>query len=271
MYESYYQLRESPFNITADPDFFFAESCHAKALSHLLYGINQRKGIVLMTGEIGTGKTMLFRTLLTKLDKRTKTALILNPKFSAIQLLKCIVKDLGIQGSFSNKLALVNAINEYLIDESTHGNNVLIVIDEAQNLGVGELETIRLLSNLETEKQKLLQILLVGQPELNDLLKLPKLRQINQRISVRSTIMPLERHEIEAYINHRLCVASEDPKRVQVKFNINALDAIHDYSRGSPRMINILCDRALLAGFAFETNVINADIINDCAQEVFCT
>lgn len=269
MYKEFYNLKENPFNVTADPDFFFSSLHHAEAFSHLEYGIQHRKGILVITGEIGTGKTTLCRTLLNRLDDNIKTALILNPSFSDIQLLKLIVKDLGIQGNLRNKLDLINALNEFLLEETSKGNNVVLIIDEAQNLSVRQLEQIRLLSNLETEKEKLLQIILVGQPELCEKLKLHALRQLNQRVAVRYHILPLKRDELSSYIEHRLNVANTTKDlNHQLHFTDKAIDIIYENSSGTPRMVNILCDRALLAGYTSETNEIDEQIIHRCIQEV---
>jgi general secretion pathway protein A len=271
MYKDYYKLSEYPFNMTADPQFFFSSMHHEEAFAHLIYGIRQRKGILVVTGEIGTGKTTLCRTLLNRLDDNIKTALILNPSFSEIQLLKLIVKDLGIEGNHKNKLDLVGALNKFLLEETSRGNNVVLIIDEAQNLTVKQLEQVRLLSNLETEKEKLLQIVLVGQPELCDMLKLSALRQLNQRVSVRYHIQPLERSELSAYINHRLKIANTNRNsNNHVHFTDEAIDIIYKNSFGTPRMVNILCDRALLAGFSSETNRIDEHIVHKCIQEVVC-
>ncbi len=269
MYKEFYQLKEDPFNITADPDFFFSSARHAEAFSHLTYGIKQRKGILVVTGEIGTGKTTLCRTLLNRLDENIKTALILNPTFSDLQLLQLILKDLGIKAPLKNKFALIDALNEFLLNETNLGHNVVMIIDEAQNLGVKQLEQIRLLSNLETEKQKLLQIILVGQPELLDKLKLVSLRQLNQRIAVRYHILPLDRSELQQYIQHRLKIAQVSNKSNRhLQFTDDAVEAIYALSNGTPRMVNILCDRALLAGFVQETWTIDKNIVYKCAQEV---
>lgn len=271
MYKEFYHLHEVPFNVTADPDFFFSSSRHAEAFDHLMYGIKERRGIIVMTGEVGTGKTTLCRTLLNRLDSHIKTALILNPSFSAIQLLQIIIKDLGIEGNLKNKFALVDALNGFLLNETSQGNNVVIIIDEAQNLGIKQLEQIRLLSNLETEKEKLLQIILIGQPELCEKLKLPALRQLNQRITVRCHIPPLQRDEIEHYIDHRLKVAqNSNHSGNTIFFSSRALDLIYENSKGTPRMINILCDRALLAGYIAETYTIDEKIIQRSAEEVAC-
>lgn len=269
MYKKFYNLKENPFNMTADPDFFFSSRHHKEAFSHLIYGIHQRKGILVVTGEIGTGKTTLCRTLLNQLGEDIKTALVLNPNFSEIQLLKFIVKDLGIAGNFKTRLDLIEALNTFLIEETALGHNVVLIIDEAQNLTPKQLEHVRLLSNIETEKEKLLQIILVGQPELCDKLKLNELRQLNQRVAVRYHILPLEHEELSAYIDHRLRIAnaSRDLQH-QLYFTDKAIDIIFKNSGGTPRMINILCDRALLAGYISETNRIDEHIIHKCIQEV---
>ncbi len=272
MYEKFYHLKENPFNVTSDPVFFFSSSNHTDALSHLTYGIEQRKGILLITGEVGTGKTILCRTLLNRyrshLENNIKTALILNPSFSDQQLLQLILKDFGIQGNFENKFDLINALNGFLLEETGNGHNIVLIIDEAQNLGVEQLEQIRLLSNLETEKEKLLQIILIGQPELCEKLELSSLRQLNQRIAVRYHLLPLKRDEIKKYIKHRLKIASSKNSKNSVRFTDKAIDTIYEGCKGTPRMINILCDRALLAGFASETLTIDKNIIQKCIKEV---
>lgn len=269
MYKEFYRLKENPFNVTCDPEFFFSSTRHTEAYSHLVYGIKQRKGIIAITGEIGTGKTTICRTLLNRLDQETKTAFILNPTFSESQLLQLIVKDLGITGTFKNKLSLIDAFNEYLLEESSMGHNVAVIIDEAQNLKVSQLEQVRLLSNLETEKDKLLQIILVGQPELIEKLKLNSLRQLNQRIMVRYHILPLDKLEIRDYIYHRLQIAGESADLTyRPNFTEKALQLIYSYSQGTPRLINIVCDRALLAGLVAETRTIDDQIIIRCIQEV---
>jgi len=264
MYKEFYKLKELPFNTTSDPDFFFPSSRHEEAFSHLIYGIKSRRGIVVITGEIGTGKTTLCRTLLNRLDKSVKTALILNPNFSDLQLLQMIINDLGISYVKKTKLDLVGAISLFLVEESAQGNNVVVIIDESQSLNVRQLEQIRLLSNLETEKEKLLQIILVGQPELGDKLKNPALRQLTQRVSVHYHMLPLEKLEVAQYIHHRLKVAGATQ---QLHFTPEATDLVYEISKGTPRVINIICDRALLAGFARETMTIDHTIITESAKE----
>ncbi|MEW6170078.1 MAG: AAA family ATPase [Candidatus Omnitrophota bacterium] len=265
MYENFYGFKERPFNVTSDPSFFYLSRKHKEAFSHLVYGISDRKGILEITGEIGTGKTTLCRALLNHLDKRTKTAFILNPYLSQLQLLQAIVGDFGLNLKARNKFSLISALNDFLLQESAVGNNVVLLIDEAQNLSLKQLEQVRLLSNLETEKCKLLQIVLVGQPELLEKLKQSSLRQLNQRIAVRYHILPLERDEITEYIKHRLHVAQANSK---IEFSEAAVEEIFRYSGGTPRLINILCDRALLAGFVLETNTISGEIINKCIEEL---
>lgn len=269
MYHDFYQFKENPFNVTADPDFFFASKSHADAISNLVYGITLRKGILVITGEIGTGKTTLCRKLLNEFDEKTKFALILNPKFSPTHLLQMILFDLGISFRSKNKLDLLQVLNEFLIKESSINNNIVLIIDEAQNLNVNQLEQIRLLSNLETEKEKLLQILLVGQPELHERLRMPSLRQLCQRVCVYFQLKPLEQTDVEKYITHRISKASLYPQqRKHIIFTNGAVEHIYHYTKGSPRTINILCDRALTAGFVSELQYIDEHIIQACAKEV---
>jgi general secretion pathway protein A len=298
MYCKYYGLKERPFNVTSDPAFFFSSKKHKEALSHLLYGVSQRKGIIVLTGEIGTGKTTICRFFLNQVGKNVKTAFILNPTFSEIQLLESIVNDFGINPKNKTKLGMVLELNNFLLRESNAGNNLVLIIDEAQNLKPNLLEQIRLLSNLETQKDKLLQVILVGQPELNTRLNLYDLRQLRQRIMVRYHISPLDNDEIKDYINYRLKIAGADYKlenhiclpralplgepakqdlacehqkyrpESQIEFSDEAIDLISHFSAGTPRLINMICDRALLAGFVSETNQINLSIIKRCLEEL---
>jgi general secretion pathway protein A len=265
MYCEFYGLKERPFNVTSDPAFFFLSRKHKEALAHLSYGVSQRKGIVVLTGEIGTGKTTLCRFFLNQLSKDVKTAFILNPYFSEVELLEAIVRDFGITTKDNSRLGLICALNGFLLRESEAGNNVVLIIDEAQNLKPNLLEQVRLLSNLETEKEKLLQVVLVGQPELNRRLNLYDLRQLRQRIMVRFHISPLEHEEIKDYINHRLSIAGTNSK---IEFQDDAIKVISDFSCGTPRLINMICDRALLAGFVAETKRIDLNIINKCKEEL---
>ena len=265
MYCQFYGLKERPFNVTADPSFFFLSHQHKEALAHLSYGVANRKGIIVITGEVGTGKTTLCRFFLNRLDKNIRTAFILNPYFSEIQLLEAIVRDFGLNIQGKSRFSIVWKLNNFLLSESEKGNNVVLIIDEAQNLKPHQLEQIRLLSNLETEKNKLIQIILVGQPELNRKLNLYELRQLQQRIMVRYHITPLVTEEIKNYTKHRLSIAGSSD---HVKFNDKAIQEISDFSAGMPRLINIICDRALLAGFVAETRLIDEEIIHKCTQEL---
>ncbi len=265
MYERYYNIKEKPFNVTSDPGFLFLSRKHKEALSHLIYGIEERKGFLEITGEIGTGKTTLCRALLNKLDGNTRTAFILNPDLSQLQLLMMIMEDFGLQVENKSKMHIFNQLNKFLLDQLSCGNNVVLIIDEAQNLKPSLLEQIRLLSNLETEKEKLFQIVLVGQPELRKRLNSPQLRQLRQRIGVRYHILPLDRDEVKKYIEHRLAIAGS---KGNIVFEKRAIDLIYGYSNGIPRLINILCDKALLLGFVLEVKGITPDIIMKSIKEI---
>lgn len=282
MYCAYYGFTEKPFNVTSDPAFLYLSQRHKEAIACMSYGIQQRKGIIVVTGEIGTGKTTLCRTLLGQLGKSVKTALVLNPCFSEIQLLEFIIQDFGIQAKKKNRLSLINELNKFLIEESLAGNNAAIIIDEAQNLTVRQLEQIRLLSNLETSKEKLLQIILAGQPELREKLESHQLRQLKQRVMVDYHIEPLGAGEIKEYVRHRLDIASgkslpgirdeqfnvDARPREPIEFSEEAIVSIFQFSKGTPRLVNLLCDRALLLGFIKETRTICADIVRECVKEI---
>lgn len=269
MYTDFYQLKELPFNTTADPDFFFSSKTHSEAIANLIYGIEQRKGVIVVTGEIGTGKTTLCRKIFKLSTRRIKFALILNPRCSELELLQMIVQDFGIETKSKNKYTLIQTLNKFLLEESSQGNNVVVVIDEAQHLGIKQLEQVRLLSNLETEKDKLLQIILVGQPELIKKLQMPAIRQLRQRVVVHFNVQPLAKDDIKNYIQHRITKAfHEDVFTKKIAFTDEAINRIYNYTGGSPRTINILCDRALLAGFIAETHSIDEGIIENCAKEI---
>lgn len=265
MYCSFYGLKENPFNITPDPSFLFLSERHQEALSALIFGITSKKGFIEITGEVGAGKTTLCRSLLNRLDRSVKTALILNPHLSDLQMLRTIVQDFGVSAKGANKKDLFDALNRFLLDEQSLGHHVVLIIDEAQNLRPGLLEQIRILSNLETDKEKLLQIVLVGQPELRDLLARPELRQLRQRISVRYHLTPLNDREAEAYIGHRLKVA-QAPETL--KFSKEAIACVFKYSKGIPRLINIVCDKALLAGYVAQTFDISVDLVQQAIDEL---
>lgn len=269
MYEAFYGLREKPFSLTPDPKFFFLSQAHREALDHLLYGVQQREGFIAITGDVGTGKTTLCRALLGKLDERTKTALIFNPILSADELLRSILQDFGLPAAGETKKELIDELNAFLIQLLTEGKNAILIVDEAQDLSEQILEQIRLLSNLETEKEKLIQIVLAGQLQLLDLLAAPGLKQLNQRISVRFKIRPLSAHETSQYIAHRLLVAGSSGEEI---FAPGALAAIYRYSQGVPRLINLACDRALLQGFVDQDPHITparvAEALKSLDQEV---
>lgn len=265
MYLDYYGLRENPFNVTSDPDFFYFSKAHKDALAHLLYGIRERKGFIELTGEVGAGKTTLCKTLLKHLGPNVRTAFILNSNLSELQLLEAILEDFGIKPLRKTKISLFRQLDNFLLEEVRKDSNVVLILDEAQNLTLSVLEAIRLLSNLETDKQKLFQIILVGQPELRRKLNSQSLLQLRQRISVRFHINPLAVEETGEYINHRLKVAGSPG---DILFTEGALRRIFAYSQGVPRIINLLCDKALLSGFVLETKVIEEDNIDKSILEI---
>ena len=265
MYEEFYNLQEKPFSLTPDSRFLFLSKKHKEAFSHLIYGIKEKKGFIEITGEIGTGKTTLCRSLLNKVDKEVKTALVFNPNLSGLELLKTILKDLGLNTDGESEKELIDRLNKFLVKQSLKGGNVVLIIDEAQNLSFSLLERIRMLSNLETEKEKLLQIILVGQPELHTHLNSPKLKQLNQRIAVRYHLTPLDKRETREYIDHRLKIAGSNGN---LNFTQRAINEIYVYSEGIPRLINILCDHVLLTGYVLETNKITRRIVKRAIKEI---
>ncbi len=264
MYNEFYGLKENPFNVTSDPNYLFMSRHHKEAHSHLIYGIKERKGFIEITGEIGTGKTTLCRAFLREIGDKVKTALILNPSLSEFQLLQSILEDLGLKSDGKNKHGLLKTLNNFLIKELSHGHNVVLIIDEAQNLNTRLLEHIRLLSNLETEKEKLIQIVLVGQPELKERLACDDLAQLRQRIAVRYHILPLEKDEMRNYINHRLKVAGCTK---DITFTDAAIDQLYSYTLGTPRLINIVCDKVLLTGFVQDTIYFDSEIVTKAIEE----
>ena len=266
MYPEYFGLKESSFSITPDPQYLYLSRQHREALAHLLYGTGDSGGFVLLTGEVGTGKTTVCRAFLEQLPAEVDVALILNPALSATELLHTVCQELGIQvppGETSMAL-LLERLNGFLLDAHARGRRPVLLIDEAQNLKPEVLEQIRLLTNLETAKYKLLQIFLIGQPELRDLLQRPELRQLAQRITARYHLLPLNQAETGDYIRHRLAVAGVE-RRI---FTPAALRRIFRLTDGLPRLINILCDRALLGGYATRSALIDAGIVNRAAREL---
>jgi len=265
MYLEFYGLKENPFNVTSDPDFLYLSHTHKEALDHLVYGIGQRKGFIAITGEIGAGKTTLCRALLNRLDHTNKTSLIFNSKLPETQLLEAILLDFGITPEKRSKIEFLKALNKFLLEQLRSGNNSVLVIDEAQNLSNAALETVRMLSNLETQKEKLLQIILVGQPQLRDKLDSPALEQLRQRISVRFHIRALEKEEIPGYIQHRLHVAGAENA---IEFPEDSISRIYGYTRGIPRKINLVCDKSLLLGYVHETRYIARETVERSINEI---
>jgi general secretion pathway protein A len=265
VYLEYYGLKEPPFELTPNPRFLFFSAKHREAFNHLLYGIQERKGFVQLTGEVGCGKTTLCRALLEKLGHDYNTALILNPVLNADQLIKAIAMEFGLNVKNMDKLETLSAINEYLLKQAEQRKESILIIDEAQDLTNDLLEQIRLLSNLETNERKLLQIILMGQPELKQRLNAPELRQLRQRITVRFHLKPLTYFEVGQYIQHRLSVAGANGAPY---FTRPALWRIYRYSRGIPRLINALCDKCLLAGFVQQRETIDFSMVCLAAREL---
>ncbi len=255
MYQSFYGLRELPFNITPDPKFLYLSPTHQEALQHLKYGVGQRKGFIVLIGEVGCGKTTICRRFLNELDPaRYDTALILNPRVTETQMLKAILTELGETKLARSQHDLVAQMNRVLLERIERGRDIVLIIDEAQNLKFDVLEQIRLLSNLETDKQKLLQTVLIGQPELKDVLAREELRQLRQRILVHCELRPLTLADVTHYVHHRITLAGGAGRPEFTKW---ALRAIHKHSRGIPRVINNLCDKAILAAFIRESDEVN--------------
>jgi general secretion pathway protein A len=265
MYCSFFGLQEKPFSITPDPRYLFLSQSHQEALGHLLYGIEERKGFIAITGEVGTGKTLLCRALLNRLSRQVRTALIFNSFMSELDLLRSINEDFGIPPMGATRKELIDHLNRYLIGEFSAGRNAVLIIDEAQNLAPPVLEQIRMLSNLETERGKLLQIVLVGQPELRKQLARPDLRQLNQRIALRYHLQPFNRQATEDYVKHRLVVAGSHGS---VKFSRGALASLFRRSNGVPRKINLLCDRAMLAAYVGGGRLIKSKHIRQAWLEL---
>lgn len=269
MYVNFYQLREEPFNITPDPRFLMMTPQHREALNHLLYGIRQRKGFICLTGEVGAGKTTLCRALLNHLPNSYRTALILNPVLTETQLVRATLGEFGISTKRLDRLRYLNLLNKYLLRVNSVGDDAVLIIDEAQAMPDATLEMARLLSNLETERQKLLQIVLVGQPELRDKLRQPKFRQLAQRITVRYHLGCLSRKETGEYLQHRLAVASvRQVEGESIQFDQGAIKEVYRYSGGTPRLINAVGDKALLAGYVYRTNRITRAIVRRAVREL---
>ena len=269
MYTEYFGLRDRPFSIAPDPEYLYMSALHREALAHLIYGIRTDGGFVLLTGEVGTGKTTICRCLLEQVPADAEIAFVLNPKVSAVELLETICDELQIEypPQTNSIKVLVDAINNFLLETHAKGRKTVLIIDEAQNLRTDVLEQIRLLTNLETNKQKLLQVIMIGQPELREMLMRRDLRQLNQRVTARYHLQPLNHAETTAYIEHRLMVAGVE----RPLFSRRALRRVFILSHGVPRLINLLCDRALLGAYATGQNSVSPGIVCTTAREILGT
>ena len=265
MYEKYFDLKSKPFELVPNPDFLFLGSGHKKALTYLKYGISENIGFILMTGEVGSGKTTILRDLIKNLNGNVTLSKVFNTKVTSDQMIALINEDFGLDVTGKEKVGMLRELNDFLIDQHAREMQPILVIDEAQNLSAELLEEIRMLSNLETNMSKLLQIVLVGQPELRNTLALPELRQLRQRISISCHLLPLSREETESYIYHRLEKAGS---RKTIHFHEGTIDAVHEFSRGVPRLVNIMCDFLLLTAFSGGTKEITADMAQEVAGEL---
>ena len=269
MYNDYHGFREKPFNITPDPGFIFLSAHHNEAFAHLLYGIDNHVGFIALTGEVGAGKTTVIRTLLGQMSpEQYRTALIFNPCLSSLGLMQSINREYGLRGNHTDTADLLNELNRFLLEENSAGRTVVLVVDEAQNLGSTVLEQVRLISNLETERDKLIQIVLVGQPELRDLLSRPELRQLKQRIGVSYHLRPMNLADTRDYITHRLEVAGRKDSNL---FTSGAVHRIYRFSGGLPRLINLACDRALLLGYTRERTPLTAGMAKIAIADIRLT
>src|SRR4051812_12835117 len=268
MYERFYRLRERPFALTPDPDYLYPSRVHKEALSYLRYGIESHAGFVVITGAIGSGKTTLLQTMLRGLDSHTTVARVMNTLLDPRELLESAMIDLGLDPDGKSKPALLKTFGEFLVNERAAGRLVLLVIDEAQNLSLPALEEIRMLSNLETEKSKLLQIILIGQPDLRDKLDRPELEQLRQRITVSYHLEPLDADETHQYVNHRLARASVG---APLEFPRGVTDRIHARSNGVPRLINVIADATLVFGYGEERPLIDGELVREVIADLDAT
>lgn len=255
MYKAFYGLKKDPFGLNPDPHFLFPSERHRNAFRYLIYGIKNREGFIEIIGDVGTGKTLLCRALLALLGDDVKSALILNPPFTELEFFETIMDDLGVEAQWEDRKQALDALSNFLLEEYHQGRNVVIIIDEAQHLTIDLLEQVRLISNIETEQKKLLQIILVGQPELEDRLRAAQLKQLDQRITLRYYLEPLKKSELKQYIYHRLRVAGSTG---DIKFTSGALRKIYQFSKGVPRLINVVCDKSLLTGYFFRIKNIGS-------------
>jgi len=264
MYTSFFGFKCKPFQLTPDPEFLFMSRVHKRALTYLNYGVTENFGFILITGEIGTGKTTIIRSIIKQLPHDIKLARINNTLVTSEQLISMINEDFGLVTKGKDKTRMLSELTDFLINLFAEGGRAMIIIDEAQNLSRDLLEEIRLLSNLETDKSKLLQIILVGQPELNIIISRPEIEQLRQRIAINTHISPLSREETGAYIMHRLKIAGNEDG---VRFEEGVTDAVYSFSKGIPRLINILCEFTLLAAFVDEKKVIDMDLVREIMSD----
>ena len=265
MYEKFYGFRERPFEITPDPKFLYLSENHKEALAHLTYAVRERRGFTVVTGEVGTGKTILVQTLLSQLDGNTKTAYLFNPMMGSTDFLHYICQDLGLKSQNKSKGQYLSQLHKFLMSCYSKNETVVLIVDEAHKLDPKLLEEVRLLTNLETSKNKLLQVILIGQPELSEIMEKPEFRQLKQRVSLRYHVHPLNKEDTKKYVRKRLRVAGT--------FNLNiftpkALNKIYRYTKGIPRLINIVCDNALLMGYATDQKVIGRKIVHEAIKNL---
>jgi general secretion pathway protein A len=267
MYESYYHLQENPFGTTPDPRFLYKSKAHREALAYLAYGVFRKKGFLAISGEVGVGKTTVVRAFVQTFHPCLEVAFVLNTKVTFQELLYMLLSDFGVEIRNDSKVAMLTSLNGFLIERFARNQNPMLVIDEAQNLSPDNLEELRMLSNLETDEQKLIQIVLVGQPELTSLLQREDLRQLRQRIPGVFQMQLLSRDEVFRYIRFRLAVAGL--ANGNLVFSEDAVDAIHFYTSGVPRLINLLCDRVLLRGYLQKSRAVDRTIVESCVHELY--
>ncbi|WP_432821241.1 XrtA/PEP-CTERM system-associated ATPase [Trichloromonas sp.] len=265
MYESYFGLNTKPFELVPNPRFLFNSQSHKKAINYLKYGLQERAGFILLTGEVGSGKTTIIRDIINNLEADIALSMVFNTRVTSKQVIAMINEDFGLEVVGKDKVALVRDLNDHLIGLHARQKRAVVIVDEAQNLTPTILEEIRLLSNLEADSFKLLQIILVGQPELKKIITCPELRQLRQRISIHCHLQPLTREESEAYVYHRLAMAGN---RNALRWNDGTFDILYGYSGGIPRLINVFCDFVLLAAFVEGTRELTRDLVDEVIGDV---